>query len=193
MGAQVALKEDSLEHRLLKQAGPKIARQAGIPIACLYTSMEGQTSTAEVEYVRNYRRQAKRGIWGLVLHGPSPKGKPIFARLALMAGAFTRNFILAKIMPLQDVLLAEKDGEMPAPSVLLIPNFCAKGGKASDWEVTRLFSLLVRRSSCDQQTVLYVESLEVLKQVYGPDIYQHLTTGNFVLVPADDSEDREKQ
>ena len=173
-------------HAALLRDVDAVVRSANIPPEMLYRSMVGLCSEAEIDYVKELRRQASRGIYGLVLHGPKPSSSPL-ERFSALAAACLRNYIAARVMTLQDVLEALSEGDMPSPTVLCIPNFLSglkDGGKVASWDVPELLGLLYSRQSAGLQTVVYVQELDLLGKAYGAGCDQHLRSEHFVKADA---------
>ena len=82
---------------------PNISRMAGIQPEWIATKMEGRCSEAEIDWVRYFRHHASAHDAGLIFIG-APKKDPIEDRMALLAGALTRNFIFAKVMTVNHVI-----------------------------------------------------------------------------------------
>lgn len=121
---------------------------------------------------------------GVVYVGLENSKVPIEDRMLAMTGAFLRNYVNAKFMVVQDVLLQLKKGEMPECTVLLIPNFCLSkgdGGHIASWEVSSLLGLLYSRLGKGLKTVLYVSSMESLVAQYGKPFKSHIDS-HYVIV-----------
>jgi len=151
-------------------------REANIPQAALYQSMLDVCTDTEIEYIRDLHQHAVNSTYGLAVCSSKPT-KSIMDRFSAMAATCLRNYVSAKVMTLQDVLAALDDGDMPQPSVLLIPNFfvgAQSGGKIADWLVPPLTGMLYNRASAGLQTVVYLQYLKGLETVYGPTCAQHI-------------------
>lgn len=173
---------DEHYHAPLLRAVESVVRDANIPEVALYQSMVGVCSEEEIEFMRGMRRHARGGIYGMVLEGRAAVSP--LDRFSLMAGACLRNYIAARVMTVQDVLEALENGNMPDPTVLLIPNFYVTGSKLMDWQVSKLLGLLYSRQSAARQTVVYVSNLAAMTKAYGSAVQQHLCGGHFMQADA---------
>jgi hypothetical protein len=99
-----------------------IAAAAGITKDWILRPLAQTVPPDMVEWVKRYRFHAREGRTGLALIGRDIDPTPETA-MSAMAGALTRNFILAQVMTLGQVMEALKDGMPPVASCLLIPNF----------------------------------------------------------------------
>jgi hypothetical protein len=152
----------------------RIARRANVAPRAITTPMAEVCSPAEVEWVKGLREHMREGIAGLMLVGNPER---IEERMAAIAGACIRNFVDARVMSLQEVLAHMKAGDMPKPTVLLVPNFFVpyeKGGSVAKWEVSALLGLLMDRYSAGVLTIVYVDNVPLLGREYGPMIREHL-------------------
>jgi hypothetical protein len=176
---------DPTYHAALLRDVDSVVRAANIPPAMLYRSMVGLCSDDELDYIREIRRHADRGVYGMVLEGLRPSVSPL-ERFEAMAAACLRNYISARLMTLQEVLERLKDGDMPNPQVLLVPNFCVSvdGGRIAQWEVPELLGLLYARQAEGRQTVVYVQALSSVGAAYGSGCEQHLASESFIKVDA---------
>lgn len=159
------------------------SRQAGIPERFVFSSMRDYCGATEVDYVLNIMSNPDAEPIGMVYHGKI-KGASINDRMMAIAGVCLRNYINAKVMTLQDVIEALKQGDMPSPTVLLIPNFFLSsdsGGRIAEWQVSGLLGLLYKRQQEGKQTVLYVSNRKELEAEYGTPFTEHMN-GKFVPV-----------
>ena len=99
----------------------------------------------------------------------------VLDRMSAIGGACIRNYIEARIVPLED--LGEYDHE--DVSVLLVPDFYTGG--LSRWKRSKVFSILVARHAAKQATVIYISNEEALKDEYGVAVWQHLNDTMNVL------------
>ena len=174
---------DPTLHAPLIMDRENVTRAANVPVGCLDVSMAETNTADEIEYVRTIRRKASEGVYGLVIVSNKPKFPPT-NRMVGIAAACLRNYIDARVMTLDEVLQNVKKGDMPSPTVLLIPNFFispSEGGKIADWQISGLLSLLYDRQVSGKQTVLYCQSLTALEQAYGSAFKQHVLA-NFTIL-----------
>lgn len=169
-----------------------VIQQAGIPEPYVWTSMRKHCGEHEVAYVHAIKEHAEQDnpVFGMVYLG-NVKDSPINDRMMSIAGACLRNYINAKVMTVQEVLLAMKEQNMPSPTVLLIPNFFlsrSDGGRIAEWEVSSLIGLLYKRQQESKQTVLYVGDWDGMKAEYGQVFADHLGGNKFVKITTDMTE-----
>jgi hypothetical protein len=173
---------ETTHERLLSDL-PHWARQAGIPEKFVFSSVyEFCTDEEEIKYVSSLLDPESQPI-GMMYIG-KVGGASINDRMMAIAGVCLRNYINAKVMTVQDVITNLREGDMPSPTVLLIPNFFLSsdnGGRIPEWLVSGLLGLLYKRQQEDKQTVLYISSIPELKSEYGPAFIEHIN-GKFVPI-----------
>lgn len=148
------------------------AQKAGIPPAYIWSRLSEFCSVKEAEWVKRMRLGKD--------HGLAYVGKfntPVEDKMMAIAGACLRNYIAAKVMPVQEVLNRVKDDNMPYPTVLLIPNFCLDkddGGSIAQWQSSSLLGLLYSRLAKNLKTVVYIGSEAALEKNYGEAFLKHI-------------------
>jgi hypothetical protein len=176
---------NELVHSRLVMNLDAYASRASIPATMILHKMsEFGCSSDEIEYLKQIKRRADMGQFGLVYAGKSQGS--IQTRMMGVAGACVRNFVDAKVMTLQEVLACLKVGDYPEATVLLISNFFvakAEGGKIAEWQIADLIGLLYSRMAAKKQTFVYVSSLSELAAVYGDTVADHLKQ-NFKVIKA---------
>jgi hypothetical protein len=148
---------------------------AGIPPEYLWTRLSEVCQEADIEWVKSIKKHNDHGL--ALVNSGAKKGKPVTDRMMAITGACLRNYIDARVMPLQSVLAALKEDNMPMPSILLIPNFCLgnnDGGNIPAWQVSSLLGMLYSRLAKDLKTVVYIESLSGLEKSYGESFRHHI-------------------
>lgn len=150
-----------------------VAEVAGVPPYMITKSAKDYVSEEELEWIMNFRSYRARGH-GLVITGVQSIAPD--TKLMAIAGALLRNFIDARVVPIGTLVEALEDGEVIDPTVLLVPNlFVRSVGKAlPDWKVQQLYDLLLSRVVGGRPTVVCVEDLDALSQIYGRLFHQHL-------------------
>lgn len=148
------------------------ARDAGIQPHWVWTPLAETCTEQELDYVRQYPKHRREGlVAGLVYLPALPTALPdVDKHMAAVAGAFTRNFIRARVMTLRTVLERLEDGDSVEARVLLIPNFClskADGGDLPSWKAAMVYDLLVQRRAANLHTILYASSLLEAGKTYG--------------------------
>lgn len=151
----------------------KLALVAGVPPSVIWSRASSFCTPDEVNWLRHIRSTEDAG---LAFMG---KGfaSSVSDKMLAMVGVFLRNYTDARLMPVQDVLSLLKSGDMPACTVLLIPNFCMEKDNAGDiasWEVSTLMGLLLSRSNRGLKTILYAPSMTTLEKQYGNSIREHI-------------------
>jgi len=129
---------DPTIHARLLQTMPSALKDAGILERHLLNSMRGVCSPNEIQWVLKFKNNVKHGVSGFLYLGKDTDGV-VLERMSLIAGALTRNYILARVLTLQRLLRCLKEGEAPAGACILVPNFFLGkhqgGGLVSHWAV----------------------------------------------------------
>lgn len=150
----------------------RFSEVAGIVPDMVWSALSDYCSPEEVEWVRRMKQDKTNG---LVYTGTLEV--PVEDKMMAIAGACLRNYIDARVMPVQDVITKLKADTMPTPSVLLIPNFCidkGSGGDIAQWHISSLLGLLYARLAKNLKTVVYVGSWSALEKNYGDAFKKHL-------------------
>lgn len=181
------LKQEAIDNGLIDEATHDMlladlghwSRQAGIPEKFVFSALKDYCDTeAEIDYVSTIMDPDIEPI-GMVYTG-NIDGAAINERMMAIAGVCLRNYLNAKVMVLYDVLEALKQGEMPSPTVLLIPDFY-DGSKVAEWQRNGLLGLLYKRQQEGKQTILYVSNTKALEAEYGKPFTDHMN-GKFVPI-----------
>lgn len=152
----------------------RVATVAGIPPQFVWARLSDYCGKSVIHWVSEVRRTESSGM---VFVGAQEM--PIEASMMAIAGACLRNYIDARVMPVQDVLQHLKDGDMPSPTILLIPNFFLEkksGGDIPSWQISSLLGLLLSRMGRNQKTVINVWDMDMLGQIYGDTLKTHVET-----------------
>lgn len=153
-----------------------VAGDAAIQPRWVWTRLADVCTPKIVQWVTRFRFHANDGRYGLALVGENAEFVPEEA-CAAIAGALVRNFIRARVVTVQDLVLATQDGEVPKLSCLLVPNFFAAGQKQasqSQWRLTLLLDALISRQMAGLQTVVCVSDLAAMEKDYGRAFRRHL-------------------
>lgn len=164
---------DPEHHERLVMDLKSICDIAGIPDHFVFTKFSTYCGEEEKEWLRDIRHPEPNKA-GLVYTGSIDS---INNRMMAIAGCCLRNFIDARVMTVQDVLLHEKQKELNRPKLVLVPNFfLAKsgGGNIATWEISALLGWLYHRYAKELQTVLYVADMKLLANEYGQSFANHL-------------------
>ena len=150
--------------RIIADLG-NVCTTAGVQPRFMYQSMKEHCSGLEVEWVLHFKQHLATGLPGLVLNGVDHPD----TRCQAIAAALVRNYIDARVIPLNTVLEMHENGEMVSPTVLLIPNLYVHsvGKNLPSWKVQVLYDLLLARSVQSKPTVVYVEDLKATAATYG--------------------------
>lgn len=158
---------DAKEHSRIIADFERVCSTAGIQGHFLYESMTKYCGGIEVDWVKRFWKHKAEGVPGLALVGV----KRPDTRCQSIAAALVRNYVDARVIPVNTLIEQTSNGNVPpAPTVLLIPNLfmTAMGGKnMSAWRVQAMYDLLLERSTKGKPTVVYVENLDGLVPVYG--------------------------
>ena len=171
---------DEVQHVQLLSDIAGYTRTAGIPEHYVWTSATEYCGAEELAYIGTIKQSLTdrdgENI-GMVYIG-DVEGAAINERMMSIAGVCLRNYINAKVMTVQAVLDAIKQGTMPSNvSVLLIPNFFsarADGGRIAEWEIANLLGLLYQRQQDGKHTILHVSNMKELGAEYGKSFKKHL-------------------
>lgn len=156
-------------HQQLLADLPALTRQAGITEKYVWHSMTKYCSDRELDYVLSIKQEdCPLGMYYI-----GQFDTPVIERMMAIAGACLRNYLNAKVMTVYDVLECLKEGTMPSPTVLLIPDFY-DGGSVPEWKKTGLLSMLYKREQQGKKTILYVANEKGLRKEYGQPFMDHI-------------------
>jgi hypothetical protein len=170
---------DPKEHSRIIANFEQVCTVAGIQGHFMYESMLTYCGPDEVTWVRKFWDYKRDGISGLILHGV----KRPDTRCQSIAAALVRNFVDARVIPLNTLIESTLNGSTPpSPTVLIIPNLfvSAMGKNMPAWRVQAIYDLLLERSIKSKPTVAYVEDLTGLVALYGEPFHDFLS--RFVIV-----------
>lgn len=167
---------DKTYHDRLLADLERITLTAGIPPEYVWTRLSDFCPGEDGGWLRSLKKCTQQGLAFV-----GGKGKkftpPIEDKMMAMTGACLRNYIDARMMPVQEVIHALKNDTMPTPTVLFIPNFCldkGDGGNIAQWEISSLLGLLYSRMAKNLKTVIYVGSMTSLEANYGEAFKAHI-------------------
>jgi hypothetical protein len=151
---------------------------AGIQEKYLRMSMKEICGPEEIYWVTNYRQNLRNGIPGLVLEAvqqPDQKCQSI-------TGALLRNYIDARVVPLNHLLDLQQAGHAPDPTVLVIPNLFIKMADKGipAWRMQSMYDLLLFRATRNKPSVVYIEDKKAMQQVYGAPFINLLESFHWV-------------
>ena len=170
---------DAKEHSRIIADFERVCTVAGIQGHFLYESMTKHCGPVEVDWVKRFWTHLRQGVPGLLLQGVARPD----TRCQSIAAALVRNYVDARVVPLNTLIESTLDGgHPPSPTVLLIPNLfmAAMGKSVPAWRVQVMYDLLLERSTKSKPTVVYVEDLKGLVGMYGEPFHDFLS--RFTLV-----------
>lgn len=173
---------DPIVHERLIADIEGVCTTANVPRYMLQLSATEFCSPPELEWLKAYAANRARGR-GLLLTGkmstPSPE-----TRMMAMTAAFLRNFVDARLLPLNTLLQMVEDKVDCDPTVLFVPNlYLRQGGKAlPSWKMQIMYDLLLGRLTSGKLTALYVEDMAAMASEYGPAFRGHLND-HYIEVP----------
>ena len=164
---------DEQRHKRLVLQKEKYAADAGIAPHFIWTPLAETCPTAEEQaWVKRYKLHRSEGFSGLLYLGDQ-FDPTIEVRMSGIAGALVRNFIRARMMSMETVYQHMKGGEAPQATCLLLPTFTV--AKADDRRQSMVSDMLIQRWGDPQsQTVLCAPNIEVLGEIYGGFVRDHV-------------------
>lgn len=171
---------DPIRHRALMADITNVCKVAGISQHYVAHSAKGVCTEDELDWLVKFR--AYRALTaGLVMtNGDQPD-----TRMMYMCGALLRNYIDARLFPLNTVLKMAKSDEMPDPTVLMIPNaYVAHDGSTKGipaWEVQALYDILLDRHARNRPTVMFIEDVAGMARAFGKVFAGHIR-GHYKIV-----------
>lgn len=151
----------------------RFAAKAGIPPDFVWSKLSQYCTDADMAWVRGMRDGNDHGL----IYEGTEFHVPVEDKMMAIAGACLRNYIDARVMTVQDVLNRLKDDNMPAPTLILVPNFCMSKddvNSVAPWQAAALLGWLYSRLAKNLKTVLYVGSMPTLEKAYGEAMARHL-------------------
>lgn len=169
---QVILQE---HHNRLVLDKERICAQAGLQPRYFQQSMTDVCSAAEIEWVKHFKKYRIEGVPGLVI----TKLPQADTRCQLICAALIRNYIDARVVPLNSLL--EGGVDPLEPTVLVLPNLYVDVGAKQfpAWKVQQLYDLLLSRTVRSKPTVAYVENMAQIAGAYGKPFVEFLNTFKF--------------
>lgn len=170
---------DAIEHGRILADFDNVCATAGVQGRFLKESMTEYCSAVEVDWVKKFRQYRAEGCPGLLLEGVARPD----TRCQAIAAALVRNFLDARVIPLNTLMDLMGDGGPPSPSVLVIPNLytVASAKNMPAWRVGAVYDLLLNRATQSKPSVVYVENLKSLIGVYGAPFHDFLGSFRRVL------------
>jgi hypothetical protein len=162
---------DSDKHRALIARRVEFAKDARIPDRFIWEPLPKAFTEEETDYLQKFKSQRGKGYSGLLLTGSCAKMDPL-TRFWVMAGFLVRNYVRARVYPLNEVTEVLNNGGNIEATCLLIPDFIVDQKDKSNvknWRVQQLTQFLIERGSAGgtTQTVLYAPSVKAIATEYG--------------------------
>lgn len=163
---------DAVKHERLIADLDHVKTTANIPANFITHSMTEFCTPGDIEFVKNYPKLKAQGCAGLLMVNESNAD----TRMMAMCGAFIRNFIDARVIPLNTLLSMQEEGEQAMSSVLFIPNlFIRSAGKSlPSWKIQVIYDLLLARYVGGKTTIAYAEEMNGMEMAYGQMFADHL-------------------
>lgn len=153
-------------HYRLVEKIDEFASRAGIDPSWVWTPLSSVVGPDEVAYFRAFRKTDARG---LVYYGTFDP--PVWRRMGALAGAFMRNFVSVRVVPMEGIVDETMDGEWaPDFDVLMVPDFCPDGLKANDARRRIAFAMLMDRMNRGRHTLLACSDGSALERAYGSEV-----------------------
>lgn len=164
---------DPEKHARLIEDQDHICEKAGIPKSFIHKSCKEDLNPVELDWLVHYHRNRLEGN-NLLLTGVSDV--PVEVKMMGMTASMLRNFIDARVIPLNTLFQMVEEGNSPECTVLFIPNlYLRMYGKALPaWKVQQVYDFILARFVAGKATVVYVEDPKALEQEFGPLFYNHL-------------------
>jgi hypothetical protein len=162
--------QDKQYHAQLLADIDNIAATANVQVKYIKTSMYDMPVPVPeqvIDFVRKYRKFRGDNETGLLLEG-LPHADVI---CQAMVGAFIRNYIDARIIPIHALIDHHERHEIKPLmcSVLLIPNLYVQALEKGipRWKMNRVYEILMQRATAGKPTVVWVEDRLQFAKAYG--------------------------
>ena len=173
-------------HYMIVRNLDRYAKNAGIPPKMIYTELAINCTEVEIEWMKEQHDNWTHDIFGLAYVGHFHK--PVMQRMCALAGCFIRNFMSAKVLMLNDLIMDIANNSAPEDKIILIPNFYFSGKDvgARLWEkdINNLLGYLYSRRTQELTTIVYIEDMMKMTKDYGKsfkmlfDNYTHFKQGD---------------
>jgi hypothetical protein len=162
---------DPVRHARLLEDLDHICAVANIPQKYVKESMTSHCTAKEVDWVVNFHMHRNVSPGLLLVDRPN-----VTNACCAIGGALLRNFIDARVMTLTSLLDAASSGDVPTPTVMIIPNmFVSSYGKQLPaFKVAHLYDILLSRATSNLPTVVCVEDIDAMTAAYGLAFADHL-------------------
>lgn len=161
-------------HDRLLQDIDHIASMSNVPVSMIKMSCSDYLGKGVKSWLISYRKLKAIDMASAYMLGPL-KASPEKLMMA-MAAVLIRNFIDARVYSLQGFLDLEGSAARQATAVF-IPNFqnSYHGKPLASHQVQTLYSILLDRMTEDKVTVLYLDSIDQMRDQYGTSISEFIT------------------
>jgi hypothetical protein len=164
-------------HERILESMEDVLLEAGITRDALLNSALNYYATPEL--ISWLKSDSK----GLVITGDFPH---LEKSMMALGAVYIRNYISSKVYIVEELVRDAKEGTYHSSSykMILVPNFCLSkkdSGTLPSWQSGLLLGVLTKRLTQDKRTVLYVSSMEALKELYGMAFYKHVSEHYVIL------------
>ena len=159
---------DGKVHRRLISKLSEYAERAGVTPEAICTHLREYAEDQERAWVGGYLGMRKEPPMGLAYIG-SWRDAP--TRMEGLAGCLVRNFVDARVMSALQV-----SEQSPTATVLLVPNFFVCRSALTGWKASQLVDIILARTYASKTTVLFIEDLHAMEEVYGASINEVVRT-----------------
>lgn len=152
---------------------PRWSREAGIPPRYVWSKLSEYCLGKDLEWVRAMRDGTTQGL----IYTGAEFDMPVEDKMMAIAGCCLRNYMAARVMTVQEIVVLLKNDAMPHTSLILVPNFCMGKDDVDNlapWQASALLGWLYSRLSRNLKTALYVGDMDHLALVYGKAMARHL-------------------
>lgn len=151
-------------HDPLVEVITTVARKVGVAVEDI-TGRRNNLTDFEREWLRGFRRHAASGECGIIYEGRHDPS--VYDRCRSVAGALTRNYIEARVVPREELVTELFAGRRVDADCIIVPDLHYEGANASTRRV--LNSWLTGRVLRRAQTVVAVPSRKALSEAIGDD------------------------
>jgi hypothetical protein len=159
----------------------RVCAIGGIQGHFLSESMAKVCGEDECAWVKKFWAHKKDGHPGLLLQGIARPD----SRCQAMAAALIRNYVDARVIPLNTLIETMQNGGPPKPTVLFVPNLfmTALSKNMPPWRVQMMYDLLLDRSTNNRPSVVYIDDPKSLVKTYGEPFRDFLSRFQIITDP----------
>ncbi len=157
-------------HGALSRNPERWLKLCGIDIEHLTTKGSDALPAKVVEILRIYPEAKAQGCRGFFIGG-----KVSLDMAQHITGAFLRNLISVRLVPLADVIHLQTRGELERPTCLVIPDIYEPATSIAKWEIKDLHAALYGRATSEYWTIGLTPDLAGCLEAYG-QTFKGITT-----------------